>query len=156
MSRFQQAIVEMCEKRPPQEGAPSLVCPGCLEESGTSDTMVAFDCGHAACLSCVTHSLRILRDSPDSNHTVQPLACFLGKDSCNGVLFCAQTRAVLRRISRPAASTAAAPATEPPPPPEEDAAAPRTPDSDTAAADADTPPPAARPDSAALDADAAG
>lgn len=157
--RFQQAIVEMCDKSAPQaDGTPSLACPACLEEFGTSVSMVAFDCGHAACLSCVTHNLRMLRDS--SNHAAQPLAqplaCFLGRDRCKGVLFCAETRAVLGRIQLHARSAGDS---EPPPPEEEAAEAPRTPhtpDAAAAAADADTPPPTVRPEPVALDADAVG
>eukprot|EP00291_Cryptomonas_curvata_P013462 CAMPEP_0172184994 /NCGR_PEP_ID=MMETSP1050-20130122/19907_1 /TAXON_ID=233186 /ORGANISM="Cryptomonas curvata, Strain CCAP979/52" /LENGTH=232 /DNA_ID=CAMNT_0012858899 /DNA_START=34 /DNA_END=728 /DNA_ORIENTATION=+ len=120
--RFQQVIVDMCDKSAPQaDGAPSLACPACLEEFGTSTSMVVFDCDHAACLSCVTLNLGMLRDS--SHHAAQPLAqplaCFLGRDRCKGVLFCAQTRAVLRRIQLQARSAGDS---EPPPPPEEEAA----------------------------------
>ncbi len=139
----------MCETRAPQAaGAPSPTCPSCLDDSDAAAIMVAFDCGHAACLSCVTRSLGILRDSP--HHTARPLACFLGRTlGCNGVLCCAQTRAVLRRIRLHALPAGVS---EPAPAPEE-AAGQRTPD----ATDAGSPPVAAPPDpSAALDADAVG
>jgi hypothetical protein len=137
--RFQQAIVEICEKRAPQESTPLTACPGCFDEFGTPANMVEFDCGHTACLACVTNSLLVLRDS--SSHIGQPLPCFLGRDSCNGVLFCVQTRSVLRRIQT----------TELPPPKD---AAPRMPDA--AAADADTPRPATGPGPNALDSAAVG
>jgi hypothetical protein len=127
------------------QAAPSHVCPACWEAFDTPDKTVSFDCGHVACLSCVTEGLRVLRKSsnagsPGSAPTVQPLACFLSPDSCNGVLFWAQTRAVLRRIQlRPAATTV--PVEEQPSP---YAAAPCTPDAD--AVTADIPPPAANAD----------
>jgi hypothetical protein len=126
--------------------------------------MVTFDCGHGACLSCVTSSLSVLRQSssdtasgrPTQAPIMRPLPCYFGPGSCDGVLFCAQTRAVLRRIQprpRPAPAAPAASITEPldlaeaavPP------HTPSTPDSDAAAANADTPPPAAALDAPALD-----
>jgi hypothetical protein len=134
----------MSEKRAPPVGAPSDECPACLEAFDTSNNTVSFDCGHAACLHCVTAGLRVHKSSiaAEKPWTVQPLACFLGRGSCKGALFYSQTRAVLRRILPPGPAAASAPVAEPP---LADAAAP--PDPDAAAADADRPPPAS-PDSA--------
>jgi hypothetical protein len=134
----------MSEKRAPRAGAPSHACLVC----GTSENTVPFDSGHEACLSCDTEGLCLLKSShPGSPGIVQPLACFLGRGSCDGVLFYSRTRAVLRRIlPQPRPSVTTAPDGDPPPSAE--AAAP-TADSDAGAAKADPRLEAAAPESAA-------
>ena len=118
----------MSESRARPAGPPSHACPACFEALDATERIVSFDCGHKACLACVTEGLRVLRSSSpaagsENPCTTQPLACFLGRGSCQGVLFHSETRAVLRRIL-PQHRPATAPVTEPPPDP--DAAAARS------------------------------
>ncbi len=82
-------------------------CPCCLGPVIPADT-VPFDCGHFACVACVTANLDQLKraparhlnatEQPNSLDSIaQPVRCYLG-EGCPGVLYYQETLLVLDRL----------------------------------------------------------
>ncbi len=83
-------------------------CPCCLEPMVLANS-VPFDCGHFACVACVTSSLGMLKLAPASqlnageqpsslDGVAQPLRCYHLGEGCPGVLYYQETLMVLDRL----------------------------------------------------------